>query len=109
MVENKENIEEIDRDLKSIEIGSKPNESGAKVVGKDIIPHFFPTYRIRRNLYPIPISLVVIIAGILAYLTYVVVGVQIDGGYFSEAEYGAIGGVINGIYGNWSRSSDRYG
>ena len=100
MVENRGNIEEIDRDSKSIEIGSRSNESGAKVVGKNIIPHFFPTYRIKRNLYPIPISLVVIIAGILAYLahlTYVEMGVQIDGGYFSEAEYGAIGGVLNGL------------
>ncbi|KKM94069.1 hypothetical protein LCGC14_1201970 [marine sediment metagenome] len=97
MVENKENIEEKDRDLKLIEIGSKTNETGAKVVEKDFIPHFFPTYRIKRNLYPIPISLVVIISGILAYLTYVEVGVQIDGGYFSETEYGAIGGILNGL------------
>jgi len=97
MAENKENIVEMDKDSKSIEISSRTSESGAKVVGKNIIPHFFPTYRIKRNLYPIPISLVVIIAGILAYLTYVVVGVQIDGGYFPETEYGAIGGVLNGI------------
>ena len=40
-----------------------------EIVNKDFIPHFFPTYRITRKLYPLPIILVVIIAGILAYLT----------------------------------------
>ncbi|MFX1455572.1 MAG: hypothetical protein ACFFDB_09390 [Promethearchaeota archaeon] len=66
-------------------------------VKKDFIPHYFPTYRIRRNFYPIPIILVVVIAGILAYLTYVEAGVQIDGGYISESDYGAIGGILNGL------------
>ena len=67
------------------------------IVKKDFIPHFFPTYRITRKLYPLPIILVVIIAGILAYLTYVEAGVQIDGGYFSESEMGALGGLLNGL------------
>ena len=66
-------------------------------VKKDFIPHFFPTYRIKRKLYPLPIILVVIIAGILAYLTYVEAGIQIDGGYFSESEMGALGGILNGL------------
>ncbi|MFW9897060.1 MAG: hypothetical protein ACFFD7_14740 [Candidatus Thorarchaeota archaeon] len=66
-------------------------------VKKDFIPHYFPTYRIRRNFYPIPIILVVVIAGILAYLTYIEAGVQIDGGYISESDYGAIGGILNGL------------
>ncbi|MFX1425116.1 MAG: hypothetical protein ACFFBE_01590 [Promethearchaeota archaeon] len=81
------------------EIDSAPNDldSDTKVVKKDFIPHYFPTFRIKRKLYPVPIILVVIIAGILAYLTYVQAGVQIDGGYFSESEYGAIGGIINGL------------
>ncbi len=83
MAENLKNLEEMDSDQ--------------TLVKKDFIPHFFPTYRIRRRLYPIPIILVVVIAGILSYLTYIVVGVQIDGGYVSESEYGAIGGIINGI------------
>ncbi|MFX1297768.1 MAG: hypothetical protein ACFFD2_23345 [Promethearchaeota archaeon] len=64
---------------------------------KDFIPHFFPTYRITRKFYPLPIILVVIIAGILAYLTYVEAGVQFDGGYFSESEMGALGGLLNGL------------
>ncbi len=66
-------------------------------VKKDFIPHFFPTYRIKRRLYPLPIILVVIIAGILAYLTYFVAGIQFDGGYFSESEMGALGGILNGL------------
>jgi len=68
-----------------------------EIIEKDFIPHFFPTYRITRKLYPLPIILVVIIAGILAYLTYVEAGVQIDGGYFSESEMGALGGLLNGL------------
>ncbi|MFX1568800.1 MAG: hypothetical protein ACFFCV_10595 [Promethearchaeota archaeon] len=68
-----------------------------EIVKKDSIPHFFPTYRVKRNLYALPIILVVAIAGILAYLTYIVAGVQIDGGYFSESEMGAVGGLLNGL------------
>ncbi|MCK4480422.1 MAG: hypothetical protein KAV01_07830 [Candidatus Lokiarchaeota archaeon] len=66
-------------------------------VKKDFIPHFFPTYRIKRRLYPLPIILVVVIAGILAYLTYFEAGIQFDGGYFSESEMGALGGILNGL------------
>ncbi|MFW9987202.1 MAG: hypothetical protein ACFFC3_00940 [Candidatus Odinarchaeota archaeon] len=68
-----------------------------EVLKKDFIPHFFPTYRITRKLYPLPIILVVIIAGILAYLTYVEYGLQVDGGYISESEMGPLGGILNGI------------
>ncbi len=67
------------------------------IISKDFIPHFFPTYRVKRRLYPIPIILVVVVAGILAYLAYIEAGVQIDGGYFSESEMGALGGVLNGL------------
>ncbi|MFX1553104.1 MAG: hypothetical protein ACFFBV_04190, partial [Promethearchaeota archaeon] len=58
---------------------------------------FFPTYTTKRKLYPIPIIIVVIIAGILAYLTYIEAGIQIDGGYFSESEMGLLGGILNGL------------
>jgi len=68
-----------------------------EVVKKDFIPHFFPTYTTKRKMYPIPIIIVVLIAGILAYLTYFEAGVQIDGGYFSESEMGVLGGVLNGL------------
>ncbi|MFW9823020.1 MAG: hypothetical protein ACFFE4_08805 [Candidatus Thorarchaeota archaeon] len=73
------------------------SEKEPEQVKKDFIPHYFPTYRIRRNFYPLPIILVVIIAGILAYITYIQAGVRIDGGYISESEYGAIGGILNGL------------
>lgn len=67
-------------------------------IDKDQIPHFFPTFRINRKFYPVPIILVVICAGILAYLTYVEAGIDyIEGGYISEEEYGAAGGLLNGI------------
>ncbi|MFW9900063.1 MAG: hypothetical protein ACFFDY_02100 [Candidatus Thorarchaeota archaeon] len=68
-----------------------------EIIKKDSIPHFFPTYRVKRKIYPLPIILVVAIAGILAYLTYIEAGVQIDGGYFSESEMGALGGLLNGL------------
>ena len=68
-----------------------------EIIKKDFIPHFFPTYRISSKFYPIPIIIVVFFAGLLAYLTYVVAGVQVEGGYVSEKEYGATAGLINGI------------
>jgi len=97
MVENSKNSEDIDQMGEKLEQTSKGIDSDERIVNKDFIPNYFPTYRIKRTLYPIPIILVVTIAGILAYLTYVEAGVQIEGGYFSESEYGAIGGIINGL------------
>ncbi|MHA2035361.1 MAG: hypothetical protein ACW98X_02945 [Promethearchaeota archaeon] len=72
-------------------------ENNQSLVEKDAIPHFFPTYRVRRKIYPIPIIIVVAIAAILSYLTYIEAGVQIDGGYISESDYGLVGGIINGL------------
>jgi len=68
-----------------------------EVLEKEFIPHFFPTYRISRKLYPLPIIIVVICAGLLAYATYVIAGIQIEGGYVSESEYGFTAGLINGL------------
>ena len=68
-----------------------------EVIKKDFIPQFFPTYTTKRKLYPIPIIIVVLFSGILAYLTYFEAGVQIDGGYFSESEMGVLGGILNGL------------
>lgn len=90
MAENYKNSEEI-------EIEVDKEETVEAIVKKDFIPHYFPTYRIKRVLYPLPILIVVTVAGVLAYLTYVEAGVRFDGGYFSESEYGAIGGIINGL------------
>ncbi|MFX1278660.1 MAG: hypothetical protein ACFFA3_04535 [Promethearchaeota archaeon] len=97
MVENFEQPDVVDTKKEKRDRNSDNLDSDEKVVKKDFIPHYFPTFRIKRTLYPVPIMLVVIIAGILAYLTYVQAGIQIDGGYFSESEYGAVGGIINGL------------
>lgn len=97
MTEAPHNSEEIEVKIEKAEEildEAKPSE---KVIKKEFIPHFFPTYRTKRKLYPFPIIIVVIISGILAYLTYIEAGVQIDGGYFSEEEYGAVGGLLNGL------------
>ena len=97
MGENSKPLDATDKGGEGPESVSNEMELDAKIVKKELIPYYFPTYRIKRKFYPVPIILVVLIAGILAYLTYVEAGVQVDGGYFSESEYGAIGGIINGL------------
>jgi hypothetical protein len=97
MTDLSENQEEINFANEKINNSVNESEVDKEIIKKDFIPHFFPTYRTKRKLYPIPILLVVIIAGILAYLTYIEAGVQIDGGYFSESDLGAIGGILNGL------------
>ena len=68
-----------------------------EIIEKDIVPHFLPTFRIKSALYPLPILAVIALAGILAYLTYSVANVQIDGSYFPEEDFGAVGVLLNGI------------
>jgi hypothetical protein len=69
-----------------------------EIIEKDFIPNFFPTFRIKSNLYPLPIIITVICAGFLAYLTYVIAGVDyLEGGYVSEADFGPAAGLINGL------------
>ncbi|MHA1885870.1 MAG: hypothetical protein ACW96S_12500, partial [Promethearchaeota archaeon] len=97
MAINNNKSEEMETDKDKGENLTDIDNSDENLVKKETIPHFFPTYRVRRNLYPIPIILVVLVAGVLSYLTYVEAGVRIDGGYISESEYGPIGGIINGI------------
>ncbi|MFX0134697.1 MAG: hypothetical protein ACFFDN_13740 [Candidatus Hodarchaeota archaeon] len=94
ILENSEEDKYSEENLESTDIGMKTDK---EVIKKDFIPHFFPTYRINRKFYPVPIIIVVIIAGILAYLTYVQAGIRIDGGYFPESEMGLLGGILNGI------------
>jgi len=72
-------------------------QSEREIIEKDFIPHFFPTFRISRKLYPIPIIIAIICAGFLAYATYVLAEVQVEGGYISEEEYGLTAGLINGL------------
>lgn len=72
-------------------------QDSKEVVKKDSIPHFLPTYRISFKLFPIPILIVIVIAGLLAYATYFGAGVQLEGGYVSEEDFGVFGGILNGI------------
>ncbi|MFX1419518.1 MAG: hypothetical protein ACFE9N_11420 [Promethearchaeota archaeon] len=97
MTELPENSEETNLNKEFTQNLSTEAEYDKQVIKKDFIPHFFPTYRIKRQLYALPIFLVVAISAILAYLTYIEAGVQIDGGYVSESEFGALGGIINGL------------
>ncbi len=68
-----------------------------EVIEKDFVPHFLPTYRIKSSLYPLPIIIAVVVAGILAYLTFFVAGVEVEESYFPEEEFGVLGVVLNGI------------
>ncbi|TFG06720.1 MAG: hypothetical protein EU539_06825 [Promethearchaeota archaeon] len=88
-----EHAQDQHKELKHVLEGTESSET----VEKDFIPHFFPTYRISRKLYPLPIIIVVICAGLLAYFTYVLAGIQVEGGYVSESEYGFTAGLINGL------------
>ncbi|MFX1308664.1 MAG: hypothetical protein ACFE9M_05510 [Promethearchaeota archaeon] len=97
MTDLKENLEETKLNRDEIPNSLSKEEVDKELIKKDFIPHFFPTYRIKRKLYPMPILLVVAISAILAYLTYIEAGVQIDGGYVSESELGALGGILNGL------------
>ena len=87
--DNEEKIEKQDDDL--------DNDLDKEIISKDVIPNFFPTYRIKRNLYPIPIILVVVFAGILAYLTYIPAGIRIDGGYIPGGGTDPLIGLLNGL------------
>ncbi len=97
MTDLAENSEETNLEEQIVKNSINIEEKDKEVVEKDFIPHFFPTFRIKRKLYPIPIIFVITISAILAYLTYIEAGIQIDGGYVSESEYGALGGILNGI------------
>jgi hypothetical protein len=96
MTDLAENLEE--KNLEKQEVDSADlKEKDAEKLQKDFIPHFFPTYRVNRKFYPIPIIIVITISAILAYLVYIEAGIQYDGGYIPESEYGALGGILNGI------------
>ena len=94
------NSESLDIQDKGLE-DSKPNLANSKlqeeIIEKDFVPHYLPTYRIKSSLYPIPIIIAVLIAGLLAYLTFFVADIQVDESYFPEDEFGALGVVLNGV------------
>ncbi len=72
-------------------------EEQKEIIEKDFIPHFLPTYRIKFKFYSIPIVVVIILSSILAYLTFVVAGVQVEESYFPEGELGALAVLLNGV------------
>ena len=79
------------------QISSVIEDEQKEIIEKDFIPHFLPTYRIKFKFYPIPVVIVIILAAILAYLTYVVAGVQVEESYFPEDELGPLAVLLNGL------------
>jgi len=76
---------------------SEIEEEQKKIIEKDFVPHFLPTYRIKFKFYSIPIVVVIILAAILAYLTVFVAGVQVEESYFPEGELGVLAVILNGV------------
>ncbi|MFX0031589.1 MAG: hypothetical protein ACFE8E_14050 [Candidatus Hodarchaeota archaeon] len=97
MSDSLKSLPENDKSQINPQNGEEQEGSEKEVIEKDFVPHFLPTYRISSKFYPLPIIAVVIIAGVLSYLTYVIAEIQIDGGYIPEAEFGALAGILNGI------------
>ncbi|MBN1800325.1 MAG: hypothetical protein JW891_02405 [Candidatus Lokiarchaeota archaeon] len=74
-----------------------PTEASIEQIDKNTIPHFFPTFRITRKYYSLPIILVVIFAGFLSYITYIEAGIQIDQGYIPGGRSDPFIGLLNGL------------
>jgi len=91
------NYEEAIANRERFKEAQRERKSHKDIYEKDTIPHFFPTFRVKSRWYPLPIILTVALAGVLAYITYVLAEIQVEGGYVSEEEYGAAGGLINGL------------
>jgi len=96
MSDNPKTINSQDDDKRDAQLDLNINEEQKEVIEKDFVPHFIPTYRIKSLLYPLPIVIVIVFAGILAYLTFFVAGIQIEESYFPEDEFGALGVLLNG-------------
>jgi len=88
-------IQDDGREDSHLNLGSTDHEK--EIIEKDFVPHFLPTYRVKSSLYPLPIIIAVVVAGILAYLTFFVAGVQVEESYFPEEELGALAVVLNGV------------
>lgn len=81
----------------SLDAIDNKEEPQIEIIEKDFVPHFLPTYRIKSYLYPLPILIAVVVAGILAYLSFFVAGVEVEESYFPEDEFGALGVILNGV------------
>ena len=84
-------------DKEEVQSFSEIEEEQKEIIEKDFIPHFLPTYRIKFKFYSIPIVVVIILSSILAYLTFVIAGFQVEESYFPEEELGALAVLLNGI------------
>ncbi|MBY9006325.1 MAG: hypothetical protein KGD63_06170 [Candidatus Lokiarchaeota archaeon] len=83
---NEDNIEDLKAKLEEKEI-----------VKKESVPHFFPTFRIKRNLYSLPIIFTVLSATLLAYIASFFPEIVGSGGYISEDDFGPLAGIVNGL------------
>jgi len=97
MSNNSDTLDKLDDDQKDSELNLTSTKDQKDIIEKDFIPHFLPTYRVKSSLYPLPIIIAIVIAGILAYLTFFVAGVEVEESYFPEDEFGALGVVLNGV------------
>ena len=84
-------------DKEEMQSFSEIEEEQKEIIEKDFIPHFLPTYRIKLKFFSIPIVVVIILSSILAYLTFVIAGFQVEESYFPEEELGALAVLLNGI------------
>ncbi|HMF30810.1 MAG TPA: hypothetical protein VKK79_05325 [Candidatus Lokiarchaeia archaeon] len=58
-----------------------------------------PVFRVKAKFFLLPIIVSIIIAGVLAYITYYPGGIQITAAPFSEAQYGeGTGALLNGLF-----------
>ena len=53
--ETDDNSIEIKNEREKLKKTIEEHKSESEVIEKDFIPHFFPTYRISRRFYPLPI------------------------------------------------------
>ncbi len=97
MPTNPETLDIEDDDQEDHELNLTITELQKDIIEKDFVPHFLPTYRVKSSMYPLPVIIAIIVAGILAYLTFVVAGIEIEESYFPEDELGALGIVLNGV------------
>jgi len=95
--DNGEKSLEVNRE-KYLEAQRERDSHKEETIREDISgPSFMPTFQVKAKFFPLPIITVVILAGILAYITYVIAGFQIEGVPFSESEGGAGAALLNGL------------
>ncbi|MHA1732308.1 MAG: hypothetical protein ACTSU5_10205 [Promethearchaeota archaeon] len=61
------------------------------------MPGFMPVVRVKARYFMAPILITIVLAGVLAYITFVVANVQITATPFSEEDLGFSGALLNGL------------